>query len=122
MQPREEKCCNTVVSMHYQCTKVSNFTRILRTFTKFKRFAVCSKQPAIYLHSSVSAESNSEVEVMAKSVGESHNFPKEEESILELWKKLDAFKNSLKQSEGKPRLLLNSYVIFSLNCRLQSSR
>eukprot|EP00795_Rhopilema_esculentum_P000564 gene564-10252_t len=40
---------------------------------------------------------------MAKSVGDTHNFPKEEEEILELWKKLDAFKTSLKQSEGKPR-------------------
>eukprot|EP00794_Sanderia_malayensis_P007539 gene7540-8376_t len=40
---------------------------------------------------------------MAKSVGEHHNFPKEEEKIIELWNKLDAFKTSLKQSEGKPR-------------------
>ncbi|XP_033647297.1 isoleucine--tRNA ligase, cytoplasmic-like [Asterias rubens] len=31
------------------------------------------------------------------------NFPKEEEKILELWKKLDAFQTSLKQSKGKPR-------------------
>jgi isoleucyl-tRNA synthetase len=30
------------------------------------------------------------------------SFPKEEESILELWNKLDAFKTSLKKSEGKP--------------------
>ena len=31
------------------------------------------------------------------------DFPKEEEAILELWKKLDAFKTSLLQSKGKPR-------------------
>ncbi len=42
-------------------------------------------------------------EEMAKSVGENHNFPKEEEKIIELWNKLDAFKTSLKQSEGKPK-------------------
>jgi len=41
--------------------------------------------------------------VMAKSVGESYNFPKEEENILEYWKKIDAFQTSLKLSEGKPR-------------------
>jgi len=39
---------------------------------------------------------------MAKSVGESYNFPKEEEKILELWKRIDAFKTSLRLSEGKP--------------------
>lgn len=31
------------------------------------------------------------------------DFPKEEEKILELWQKLDAFQTSLKQSKGKPR-------------------
>ncbi|EDO38650.1 predicted protein [Nematostella vectensis] len=40
---------------------------------------------------------------MASAVSEQHNFPKEEEKILELWKKLDAFKSSLRQSEGRPR-------------------
>ncbi|XP_031549058.1 isoleucine--tRNA ligase, cytoplasmic-like [Actinia tenebrosa] len=40
---------------------------------------------------------------MASHAPEQHNFPKEEERILELWKKLDAFKTSLKQSEGRPR-------------------
>lgn len=34
-----------------------------------------------------------------------HNFPKEEEKILELWKELDAFKSCLRQSKGKPRLV-----------------
>ncbi|OQV24391.1 Isoleucine--tRNA ligase, cytoplasmic [Hypsibius exemplaris] len=40
---------------------------------------------------------------MAKPVPENINFPKEEENILKLWAELDAFKTSLKQSEGKPR-------------------
>ena len=40
---------------------------------------------------------------MAKNVGESYNFPKEEEKILDIWKDIDAFKTSLKLSEGKPR-------------------
>lgn len=44
---------------------------------------------------------------MAKSVGETYNFPKEEENILELWKKIDAFKTSLKLSEGKPRFVIS---------------
>lgn len=43
---------------------------------------------------------------MAKNVGESYNFPKEEEKILDLWKNIDAFKTSLKLSEGKPRYKL----------------
>ena len=36
-------------------------------------------------------------------VPEHINFPKEEEKILALWKQLDAFKTSLKQSKTKPR-------------------
>lgn len=36
-------------------------------------------------------------------MSEQHSFPKEEEKILELWKELDAFQSSLKQSKGKPR-------------------
>ena len=40
-------------------------------------------------------------------MGEQHNFPKEEEKILELWKEIDAFKSCLKQSKGKPRLVFN---------------
>jgi len=31
------------------------------------------------------------------------NFPKEEEKVLELWKELDAFATSLKQSKGRPK-------------------
>ena len=38
-------------------------------------------------------------------MAEQHNFPKEEEKILELWKKLDAFKSCLEQSKGRPRLV-----------------
>ena len=33
-----------------------------------------------------------------------HDFPKEEENILELWDKLDAFQSCLRQSKDKPRL------------------
>lgn len=36
-------------------------------------------------------------------IPESINFPKEEENILELWKNIDAFKNCLRRSKGKPR-------------------
>ncbi|OWA55321.1 Isoleucine--tRNA ligase, cytoplasmic [Hypsibius exemplaris] len=42
---------------------------------------------------------------MAKPVPENINFPKEEENVLKLWAELDAFKTSLKQSEGKPRYI-----------------
>ena len=31
------------------------------------------------------------------------NFPAEEEKILELWAKLDAFQTSLKQSKNRPK-------------------
>lgn len=40
---------------------------------------------------------------MVTPVPEHINFPKEEENVIELWNKLDAFKSSVKQSEGKPR-------------------
>ena len=40
---------------------------------------------------------------------EYHDFPKEEEKILELWGKLDAFKTCLRQSKDKPRLELRTY-------------
>lgn len=40
---------------------------------------------------------------MREKLPESINFPKEEETILELWKKLDVFNNCLRQSKGKPR-------------------
>ncbi|XP_003385671.1 PREDICTED: isoleucine--tRNA ligase, cytoplasmic [Amphimedon queenslandica] len=40
---------------------------------------------------------------MADKVPDRFDFPKEEEKILELWKRLDAFQNCLKQSKDKPR-------------------
>jgi isoleucyl-tRNA synthetase len=40
---------------------------------------------------------------MSKTVSESHNFPVEEENIIKFWKSIDAFKTSLKLSEGRPR-------------------
>ena len=95
--------------MHHNLRKVSNFVYVLKNFKRTGRLAVCSKQAALYLHVGGAAESKSQSEIMAKSVGEHHNFPKEEEDILELWKKLDAFKNSLKQSEGKPRYFEAKY-------------
>ncbi|CAK8675951.1 unnamed protein product [Clavelina lepadiformis] len=40
---------------------------------------------------------------MVEAVAERFNFPEEEEKILELWNKLDAFQTCLKQSKSKPR-------------------
>ena len=40
---------------------------------------------------------------MAQPVPDSINFPAEEEKILALWKELDAFQTSVKQSKNKPR-------------------
>lgn len=40
---------------------------------------------------------------MVQAVPETIDFPKEEDKVLQLWKELDAFKESLKQSKGKPR-------------------
>ncbi|XP_078484808.1 isoleucine--tRNA ligase, cytoplasmic [Ciona intestinalis] len=40
---------------------------------------------------------------MVEPVPEKLDFPKEEEKILAIWKEIDAFKTSLKQSKGKPR-------------------
>lgn len=40
---------------------------------------------------------------MVTPVPDQFNFPAEEEKILELWKKLDAFQTSLKQSKDRPR-------------------
>ncbi|PSN31656.1 Isoleucine--tRNA ligase [Blattella germanica] len=40
---------------------------------------------------------------MIQQVPETIDFPKEEENIIQLWKKLDVFKTCLKQSKGKPR-------------------
>ena len=40
---------------------------------------------------------------MVSPVPDQFNFPAEEEKILELWKKLDAFQTCLKQSKDRPR-------------------
>jgi isoleucyl-tRNA synthetase len=40
---------------------------------------------------------------MATSVPANINFPEEEEKILQLWAKLDAFQTCLKQSKNKPK-------------------
>jgi hypothetical protein len=56
---------------------------------------------------------------MVQPVPEKIDFPKEEEIILELWKKLDAFQTCLKQSKGKPRFCINFCVwsnLLELNC------
>ena len=35
----------------------------------------------------------------------SYSFPKEEEQVLQLWDRLDAFKEQLRRSEGKPEYI-----------------
>lgn len=40
---------------------------------------------------------------MVTPVPDHFDFPREEEKILELWKKLDAFQTSLKQSKDRPK-------------------
>ena len=40
---------------------------------------------------------------MVTPVPDSMDFPAEEQKVLELWKKLDAFQTSLKQSKDRPR-------------------
>lgn len=42
------------------------------------------------------------------------SFPKEEEKILELWAKLDAFKEQLRRTEGKPEYIF--YGELELSC------
>ncbi|XP_013398434.1 isoleucine--tRNA ligase, cytoplasmic isoform X2 [Lingula anatina] len=42
---------------------------------------------------------------MSSAVPDNMNFPKEEEVVLELWKKLDAFQTTLKQSKNRPRYM-----------------
>ncbi|KAG2485316.1 hypothetical protein HYH03_015989 [Edaphochlamys debaryana] len=37
--------------------------------------------------------------------GKDYSFPKEEEKILELWERLDAFKEQLRRTEGKPEYI-----------------
>lgn len=40
---------------------------------------------------------------MIQPVPENIDFSKEEEKILKFWKEIDAFKECLRQSKGKPR-------------------
>ena len=42
-------------------------------------------------------------DMMVSQVPDHYNFPDEEEKILKLWKQLDAFHTSLKQSKDRPR-------------------
>lgn len=37
--------------------------------------------------------------------GKDYSFPKEEEKILEVWDKLDAFQEQLRRTEGKPEYI-----------------
>merc|ERR1711962_1421045 len=73
-----------------------------RSLTGARVTLECSRKLLFARHLAVQTKVAQQI-TMAKTVGESHNFPREEESIIELWKKLDAFKTSLKLSEGKPR-------------------
>ena len=46
---------------------------------------------------------------MAAGGTEYHDFPKEEEKILELWGKLDAFQSCLRQSKDRPRFVISLF-------------
>lgn len=99
--------------MYGQFKSISRFSTLISNFKRIPHTAICNKEPSAWLHRVThSASSGAD---MAKSVGESHNFPKEEEHILEMWKKLDAFKTSVKQSEGKPRY--NAKTELKFECR-----
>merc|ERR1711962_1829041 len=75
-----------------------------RSLTGARVTLECSRKLLFARHLAVQTKVAQQI-TMAKTVGESHNFPKEEEEILELWKKIDAFKTSLKLSEGKTRYM-----------------
>ena len=85
---------------HYR--KIVNLGHIFNPYKRTGQLSACCKQSFYFLHQRADVDKPN-AHIMAKSVGENYNFPKEEEEILELWKKIDAFKTSLKQSEGKPR-------------------
>lgn len=65
------------------------------------------KSSSLVLSRSITSLSKNFKHLSDETMGEQHNFPKEEEKILELWKEIDAFKSCLKQSKGKPRLVFN---------------
>ena len=56
--------------------------------------------------------------VMSAGGADCHDFPKEEEKILELWEKLDAFQSCLRQSKDKPRFALNKVSHLFSQCYL----
>ncbi|XP_028405493.1 isoleucine--tRNA ligase, cytoplasmic-like [Dendronephthya gigantea] len=72
---------------------------ILRSFSNYKSSVLQLTRSLSSLTKNLIATKHLRSDDMA----EQHHFPKEEEKILELWSKLDAFKSCLKQSEGKPR-------------------
>ena len=80
-----------------KCTCVYNFSAL------YSKTFVLTKLNRHVLKRTVTHSSALTTKSMAKSVGENYNFPKEEENILEFWKRIDAFKTSLKLSEGKER-------------------
>lgn len=46
------------------------------------------------------------------------HFAKNEENTLKYWEEIDAFRTSLKQSEGKPRYILTFIIPFLFNITL----
>merc|ERR1712013_134792 len=82
-----------------KCTCVYNFSAL------YSKTFVLTKLNRHVLKRTVTHSSALTTKSMAKSVGENYNFPKEEENILEFWKRIDAFKTSLKLSEGKERYM-----------------
>ena len=58
---------------------------------------------------------------MSSHVPDQINFPQEEEKTLRLWKELDAFQTSLKQSKDRPRVVKtvqSPLTICSEYCRI----
>lgn len=49
---------------------------------------------------------------MATGAAEYHDFPKEEDNILKLWDKLDAFQSCMRQSKDKPRFEIYAFISF----------
>lgn len=49
---------------------------------------------------------------MAAGAAEHHDFPKEEENILKLWEKLDAFQSCLRQSKDRPRFEIFNFTSY----------
>lgn len=81
-----------------------------RQTTGFLQFSTRKFNPCnLFLFRNCSyIDQNLEPEMAGGGGTEYHDFPKEEEKILELWGKLDAFKTCLRQSKDKPRLELRT--------------